>query len=326
MKTSQQSDSQPIRSVRGFAICCVWQWLPQLLALAGTASVIAIVISGSLGVGDSIQHGLRQMANQRLGGITAAIIGSEPFEKQFSERLNASFQQRVDVGSSECGAELIPAIVVEMTVERPAGVGHSRGSAIATLLGCDQPSALRFDTATTKQKGVQLSQRLANLLGLKVGDPVVLRANERSAVPSDMPLGSRQGSSRSRRVILTATLPAGSVGDFSLSATEPPAGVALVSLTLAEELLDWSDKRNGVFLVGNGGHQSFDVILKQCLNPSLADLGLSLMRDPDGGWIGLTSRRMVLEQTVDAAAQDAMVDLGGVPSLVFLANEIYGGI
>ena len=162
MKTSQQSDSQPIRSVRGFAICCVWQWLPQLLALAGTASVIAIVISGSLGVGDSIQHGLRQMANQRLGGITAAIIGSEPFEKQFSERLNASFQQRVDVGSSECGAELIPAIVVEMTVERPAGVGHSRGSAIATLLGCDQPSALRFDTATTKQKGVQLSQRLAN--------------------------------------------------------------------------------------------------------------------------------------------------------------------
>ena len=186
--------------------------------------------------------------------------------------------------------------------------------------------AQRFDTATTKQKGVQLSQRLANLLGLKVGDPVVLRANERSAVPSDMPLGSRQGSSRSRRVILTATLPAGSVGDFSLSATEPPAGVALVSLTLAEELLDWSDKRNGVFLVGNGGHQSFDVILKQCLEPSLADLGLSLMRDPDGGWIGLTSRRkMVLEQTVDAAAKDAMVDLGGVPSLVFLANEIYGG-
>ena len=34
---------------------------------------------------------------------------------------------------------------------------------------------------------------------------------------------------------------------------------------------------------------------------------------------------MVLEQTIDAAAQQAMADLGGVPSLVFLANEIYGG-
>ncbi|MDO7680947.1 MAG: hypothetical protein MUQ52_00525, partial [Pirellulales bacterium] len=97
MKNSQQSTSQPIRSVRGLVICCIWQWFPQLLALAGTASVIAIVISGSLGVGDSIQHGLLQMANQRLGGIAVAIIGEEPFEKQFSERLNASFQQRVDV-------------------------------------------------------------------------------------------------------------------------------------------------------------------------------------------------------------------------------------
>ena len=325
MKNSQQSTSQPIRSVRSLVIRCVWQWFPQLLALAGTASVIAIVISGSLGVGDSIQHGLLQMANQRLGGIAAAIIGEEPFEKQFSERLNVSFQQRVDVDSSECQPELIPAIVVDMTVERPAGGGQSRASAIATLLGCDQPSALRFDVAASKQKGVQVSQRLADLLGLKVGDPVILRVNERSAVPSDMPLGRRQGSSRSRRVILTATLPSGSVGDFSLSATEPPAGVALISLTLAEELLGWTDKRNGVFLAGSDCHQGYDDILKQCLKPTLADLGLSLTRYPDGGWIGLTSRRMVLEQTVDAAAQHAMGDLGGVPSLVFLANEIYGG-
>ncbi|MGB0654940.1 MAG: FtsX-like permease family protein [Pirellulales bacterium] len=325
MKNSQQSTSQPIRSVSGLGICCIWQWFPQLLALAGTASVIAIVISGSLGVGDSIQHGLLRMANQRLGGIAVAIIGEEPFERQFSERLNASFQQRVDGEFSKCRPELIPAIVVEMTVERPAGRGQSRSSAIATLLGCDKPSALRFDVAASEQKGVQLSQRLVDLLELKVGDPVVLRVNERSAVPSDMPLGSRRSSSLSRRVILTDILPPGSVGDFSLSSTEPPAGVALVSLTLAEELLGWSDKRNGVFLAGDACHQSFDDILQQCLKPSLADLGLSLMRYPDGEWIGLTSRRMVLEQTIDAAAQREMAGLGGVPSLVFLANEIYRG-
>ena len=164
MNNVQQSTSQPIRSVSGLVICCIWQSFPQLLALAGTASVIAIVISGSLGVGDSIQRGLLQMANQRLGGIAVAIIGEEPFEKQFSERLNASFQQRVDVEFSKCQPELIPAIVVEMTVERPAGRGQSRASAIATLLGCDKPSALRFDVAASKRKGVQLSQRLVDLL------------------------------------------------------------------------------------------------------------------------------------------------------------------
>ncbi len=322
MKISFQSTLQPNRSVRGLVISCVRQWAPQLVALAATAAVIAIVIGGSLGVGDSIQQGLRRMASQRIGGIAAVIVGEEPFGRQFLERLKASFQKRVDADSSGCRTDLISAIVVEMTVERPAGGGQSRASAVATLLGCDQPSALRFEIATPETKGVQLSQRLVDLLGLKVGDPVVLRVTKRSAVPSDTPLGRRQGSSRSRRVILTAVLPSGSVGDFSLSASEPPAGVALVSLPLAEQLLDWSGKRNGIFLAGSTCAQGFVDELEQCLEPSLPDLGLSLKRYGDGGCIGLTSRRMILEQAVDTAAQQAMAGLGGVPSLVFLANEI----
>ncbi len=323
MKSSLQSELQPIRSVRGLVVACVEQWALQLVALAATAAVIAIVIGGSLGVGDSIQQGLRRMASQQIGGIAAVIVGEEPFGEQFLERLNTSFQKRVDSDSSGCGADLISAIVFEMTVERPAGSGQSRASAVATLLGCDQPSALRFEIAASETKGVQLSQRLVDLLGLKVGDPVILRATERSAVPPDTPLGRRQGSSRSRRVTLAAVLPSGSVGDFSLSASGPPSGVALVSVALAEQLLDWSDKRNGVFLVGSTCAQGFVDELEQCLEPSLSDLGLSLKRYGDGGCVGLTSRKMILEQTVDTAAQQAMADLGGVPSLVFLANEIY---
>ena len=323
MKSSLQSELQPIRSVRGLVVSCVGQWALQLVALAATAAVIAIVIGGSLGVGDSIQQGLRRMASQQIGGIAAVIVGEEPFGIQFYERLNASFQKRVDSDYSVCGADLISAIVVEMTVERPAGSGQSRASAVATLLGCDQPSDLRFEIAASETKGVQLSQRLVDLLGLKVGDPVILRVTERSAVPSDTPLGRRQGSSRSRRVTLTAVLPSGSVGDFSLSASGPPSGVALVSVALAEQLLDWSGKRNGIFLVGSTCPQDFVDELEQCLEPSLSDLGLSLKRYGDGECVGLTSRRMILEQTVDTAAQQAMADLGGVPSLVFLANEIY---
>ena len=97
MKVFLERTSQPIRSIRCLGIRCLWQWSPQLAALAGTAAVIAIVISGSLGVGDSIGHRLRQMASQRLGGIVAAIVGEQPFEKQFSERLYEAFHQKVDV-------------------------------------------------------------------------------------------------------------------------------------------------------------------------------------------------------------------------------------
>ena len=95
MKISLQSTSQPIRSVRGLVICCIRQWALQLVALAATAAVIAVVIGGSLGVGDSIQQGLRRMVSQRIGGIAAVIIGREPFGKQFTERLYLSCWQKI---------------------------------------------------------------------------------------------------------------------------------------------------------------------------------------------------------------------------------------
>jgi len=52
-------------------------------------------------------------------------------------------------------------------------------------------------------------------------------------------------------------------------------------------------------------------------------MGFSLERSMSGDGLGFTSRRMILEPAVDAAAEREMRGLGGVPSLVFLANEIY---
>ena len=263
------------------------------------------------------------MASRCLGGIVAAIVGEQPFEKRkFSERRRRTFTKKVDVEFPGCEPELIPAIVGEITVERPAAEGRPRVSTVVTLLGCDRSFDLHYAKAALPKR-LQLSQRVVDLLELKVGDPIVLRMNEQSIVPADTPLGRREGSSRSRRLNLTAILPSGSVGDFSLSSTEPPAGVALVSLAIAEQLLGWPEKQNAVFLTGGGCQQGLVDILQQCLKPSLADIGLSLTRYEDGTWIGLTSRRLVLEEAVDNAAQQVMTDLGGVPSLVFLANEIY---
>ena len=132
-----RTGSHPVRSVFELSYRCVWRWLPQLFALATTAAVIAVVISGSLGVGDAIQHGLRHVANQRLGGITAAVVGQEPFHKDFSERLAVSLREVVDADSSDCAVNLISVIFTEITVERPARGGQSRASVGATLLGCE---------------------------------------------------------------------------------------------------------------------------------------------------------------------------------------------
>ena len=320
MKNPFRSYRRPVRSACGLAGRCVRQWFPQLMALAVTAAVISVIISGSLGVGDGIQSGLQRMASQRLGGIVGAVVGQEPFQKEFLQKLSSSLRKEV---ASGCGANLVPVIFTKITVERPMRSGQSRASTGATLLGCNQPSKLDFEIPTTASKGVQLSQRLVDLLDVQVGDSVILRVTERSVVPSDLPLGRRQGSSRSRRVVLSGILPSGSVGDFSISVTEPPAGVALVSLSLAEQLLDWPEKRNGVFFAGRSCAPSLVGQLSRYLAPSLADMGFSLDRSLFGGGLGFTSRRMILEPAVDAAAEREMRRMGGVPSLVFLANEIY---
>lgn len=323
MRRGKATQPPAVRSLTGVASRAICRWWPQLAAVAAAAAVITVTIAGSLGVGDLLQQGLRQLAADRLGGIVAAVVGREPFRADLAERM---VRRLASLGVTRPAIDLLPAFAVEISVERPADGRRSRAATVAELLACDHPDRLGYSKPVpSPDAGVAVSRQLAEALDLSVGEPVILRVAERSAVPADTPLGRRATRSRSRRLTVTAVLPPGSVGDFSLRPSQSSGGVALVSLALGQTLLDQPDRANLILAVPrseSGDGAPVDAVLRQAIAPTVTDYGLTLAQLPGEAGVSLTSRRLLLEPSVDRAAAEVLTPLGGVPSLVFLANQI----
>jgi len=326
--TGPPARRRAVRSLPAVAARVGRRWGPQLMALAGAAAVITATVVGSLGVGDSLRQGLRRLASDRLGGIAAAVIAREPFRADLAERSLQDARRRFAeaTGQPADSLELVPAFSLEITVERPADGRRPRAAAIARLLACDRPERLGYaepvpDVAAGE---VALSESLAATLGLTVGDPVILRVAERSAVPADTPLGRRQARSRSRRLTLARTLPRGSLGDFALRPTHAATGVAQLSLATAQQLLNQPDRAGLLLVATRGGADAAASAqsLRLAIRPTLDDYGLAVEAVGAPAVIRLTSRRLLLERVIDRAAADVLEPRGGFPSLVFLANEI----
>lgn len=325
MTRARLSRLRVVRSLPAVAGRTIGCWWPQLAAVAGAAAVITVTIVGSLGVGDSLRKGLRQVAADRLGGIVAAVVARQPFAADLARRLAS--EPVAAGGSPRHSLKLVPAFSLEITVERPADGRRKRVVTTAQLLACDDPNRLGYakPVGPFAENGVALSRQLAAALGLDSGDPLILRVAEQSAVPADTPLGRRAVSSRSRRLRVSAVLPPGSVGDFALRPTQTSGGVVLVSLAVAEQLLDQPGRANLLLAVaqpGAGGVAAEIASLRQSLQVSLGDYGLTLAAEPGLASSRLTSRRLLLEPAVDQAAAAVLGPLGGVPSLAFLANDI----
>ena len=310
------SPPRPVRSAGALARRLARQWWPQVASLAAACGVVTATIVGALGVGDGVQRGLETLAVERLGGIDAAVLGADLFTDRLAAQA-ASLVQR-----AEPSALAVPAIVTEVTVEAAASGRPTR----ATLLACDDVAGLGFSgtpTAATRPggDGLLLNAPLAAAIGARAGDPVVLRIPQRSAVPSDSPLGRRDPTSAGRRLRVAEVLPDEGLGRFSLRPAQETAPLVVTPLATARTMLRRDGVANTVFLVGTGPTSSTAGWGQ--LRPTLDDYGLTWAAEPPGGRsFRLTSRRLILAPEIDQVAADVLAPLGGRRSLAFLAVSL----
>ena len=292
----------------------VWRllraWSGQLLALLAACGVVAATIAGALGVGDSLQNGLRGLALDRLGGITSTVLSDDFF--------------RADMVRG-AAAGLVPAIVLEVTIEAAASREADPRLSRATLLACDQAGELGFEPGppTVGPDEVAINDVLANNLGVAPGDMVVLRITKRSDVPSDSPLGRRIPESIGRRLRVASILPPRGIGRFSLRPAQVTGGMALATLKTAQDTLRRGDVANAALAVGALDKDR----LRALLHPTLADFGLALeeITAPGGVALRLASRKLLLPAEVDRVAAEVLRSLGGRPTLAFLVNDLAVG-
>jgi len=286
-----------------------WAWRRQLAALIAAAAVVAATVAGALGVGDSLSRGLERLALSRLGGIAAAVVGDEPFSATLANAFDPA---------------PVPALVLAVTAE---ATGGDRRAVPATLLAADGLDRLGFAAAPAPVPpgSVVLNAPLARSLGVGAGGVVVIRTVVPADVPADLPLGRRDATAAGRRLRVAEVLPEEGLGQFSLRPTQATAGLAIVGLGAAQDLVGRPGSANLLLAPAPrdaDGERALVARLRTSVRPALADLGLEVTTGTGAAVPRLTSRRLVIPDEADRAAQRVLTPHGGRPSLAFLAVSL----
>ncbi len=319
----------------------------NLAVIFGVIAATA-AISGALIVGDSVRSSLRQMTLDRLGDIDQAINGSRFFRQELAGDVLANQKEMSSVA---------PALMMPGTIEFQLPNGDKRRAGNVNVTGCDELlwNLLEHGSITPPASGeIVLNQRVAEDLGVAVGDEVTLIVEVPSSIPRDALLGERNETITAQPAKVSAIIPDElGLSRFGLNPTQqlPPNAFvplyelqALVGLNAVarsrSQPIEKPARVNALFFSGthSSGAQSGE-LNEIAISPEMAsqltsvvatqlklsDFSLRLVEHNEHGYLSLESEQMFLEDLITSAVKQASDDLkiGTSPVLVSLINEIW---
>ena len=311
-------------------------WRIHAAVALGVAAATA-VLTGALLVGDSVRGSLRHLVLDRLGKIDEILIVDRFFREEMAAEMaaNRSF--------AALKAHSVPAILFPSASVQTAGASERRLAAGVLVIGAG-PSFWDLDSAGNRPRQppgpgeIVINAPLAEELGVKVGDTLVVRFGTADQIPADSPLGRRTGKVATLAELkLIEIIPAAGLGRFGLEPSQVSPRNAYVSLEAVQEALDAAGKINTIF-VGDlpaSFHSETAGVppLSDYLLPTLADYGLVLkhvrMTFGEGDaaqtiydYFSLSSDRLLLDASAEKVALAAFANDNPEPVLTYLANKI----
>lgn len=179
-------------------------WL-MVIAVA----LCAMVISGSLIIGDSVDHSLRKVSQHSIGHIKTIL------------RADSCWLSQKTVDKSVAKAKIPSELMISATAYLVKVNGS--GSQKINLYGINPGFGNCFNQATGPKLlpgEIAINKTLANGLDLKVGDQVVLRYFKPTGIPGDAPFSLQRNSIKTRSLKVAMLIPGEHGGDFSLNISQ----------------------------------------------------------------------------------------------------------
>ncbi|MBA4105172.1 MAG: hypothetical protein C0485_05390 [Pirellula sp.] len=286
------------------------------LAVAAGVAVTTAVITGALLVGDSMRGSLRDLALGSLGRINSVLIAEHPF-------------RQTGLLADDVQAEAAPLLLTQGSALFRSGDGEVRRAAQLQVLGVND-AFWNLAEPTTKppiERGNQiaLTADVAQELGVKVGDAVLLRIPLVESIPADSTLGEKEETAATRRLTVAAILDAdvdASLARFAMRPNQTAPRNAFVPLGTMQSRLDLSEQVNALAISGD------EVSFKQ-LRPTLKDFGVTVKQvtlgDATSSYLRIAADRLVLAPDFVATAEKSYGKLGLQPVVTYLANRISAG-
>ncbi|MDA1044538.1 MAG: ABC transporter permease, partial [Verrucomicrobia bacterium] len=282
--------------------------------MAAGLSVAAIVLVGSLVVGDSVKYSLRITALQRIGKSHFAILGGERFFSQsLADRMALALQ-----------APCAPVLLLQGSAAHPE---NERRANNVQVVGVDARFwSLASESATTLDPHQAfVNERLARQLNLAEGDTLVVRINKPSALPGDAMLASEEDLTVSMRVRISTTCSNAHFARFSLRAEQATPYTIFVPIDTLQNTVDLGPRANVILIAESSAKALSPEVVHAALDAAwtLADAQLSLIDANASSQWELRSKRVFLAPHVAEAAQS--VSAPSLPILTYFVNAIQAG-
>lgn len=292
------------------------------LGVAAGVAVAAAIIIGALLVGDSVRYSLKRIALDRLGQVDYALPTGDRL-------VTTGLVQRMSDGMNDAtfaGVLQLPGVAVRQG-------GNARVNGVQILGVDDNFWSLAPDPDSARlpaEDGVVLNQRLADALGVKQGDRILLRIAKPSALPRDIPIGSEVDDTITLDATVTTIAPAEAFGLYSLQGSQIPPFNAFVPVKRLQEAAVVGERVNTVLArtapqATKGKSTPPDRLLTSRLlqDWNLTDAGASVSSVTDTDHIELRSKRIFLDPTLGSTATQAIG--GGVPIMTYFVNSFESG-
>jgi putative ABC transport system permease protein len=281
-----------------------YYWRTNGAVVLGVATAVA-VLAGALVVGDSVRASLRELVLHRLGKTDSVISAANFFRANLGDEIAAGRFRA-------CPLIVFSGLVThEATGRRASGV---------QIYGVDERFWGFHQIGAPELPA--MSAALAQELGSKPGDSILLRVEKPSAIPLESLHGRKEDVGRTLRFTAREPLPASGLGEFSLRPQQGPVLALFVPLRRLARDLGEPDKVNTILISGQPAVSPIQKLLRE--HYSLADTGVTLRTLDASRGVSLESTSAILSDTLAAAAfaTAQKLNLRAEPIETYLANTI----
>ena len=285
-----------------------YYWRTNIVVVLGVATAVA-VLAGALVVGDSVRASLRDLVLNRLGRTDTVISAANFFREELAGDLARGER------FSACPIVTFDGLVTHETSGR-------RASGVQ-VYGVDE-RFWRFHGVTAAELPA-MSAALAEELGARPGDGVLLRVEKPSVIPLESLHGRKEDVGRTLRFTAHESLAATALGEFSLRPQQGPVRAIFVPLRRLARDLGQQGKVNAILIAGEQDAAPIATLLRE--RYTLNDLGLTLRPLEGRNAVSLESASAILTDSVAQAAFHVAQKLGLRTEAIYtyLANTIRVG-
>jgi putative ABC transport system permease protein len=295
-------------------------WRPNVAVVLGVAAAAA-VLGGSLVVGDSVRGSLAATALARLGKTTHAVESAGFFRDALGAELEAE-PRFAAAFEATCPIVALRGVATHATSRRRAGD--------VQVYGVDERfwTFHALEAPDLGDREALLSEPLAEELGAREGEAVLVRLHGAADVPGSTLFGRRDEPARGMRLTVKGVRTRDELGELALRPRAGGVRAVYVPLGTLQRALDQVGRAN-VLLVSakEGGTPAADLQTALAEVVALEDLGLRLRPQPEAGALQLETTSALLDDALAETATTVATHQGLRVSKIFvyLANAIRVG-